>query len=210
MQRLLHLEFGFPKLFNAGYEKTSDETGHPLSLGSYNCIAWAAEDTRHGFWWPNDYLYWPWWIKREDTVACFVKTFRSLGYQVCLGSGKEFLFHKLALYAIHRSHNPMAVPNSLNDLRDWEPTHMARQLPDGSWTSKCGPNEDITHFTLDALESYGLKYGAGDEYGCPVVYMKRLIPVSWIVHLLQSLQWEYERALDRFSKRQVNPAGVLA
>jgi hypothetical protein len=26
---------------------------------------------------------------------------------------------------------------------------------DGTWTSKCGDNEDIRHFTLDALEGYG-------------------------------------------------------
>jgi len=64
---------------------------------------------------------------------------------------------------------------------------MARQLPDGFWTSKCGPAEDITHYTLDALESYGAAYGSGDEYGCPVLFMRRLILVSWIVRGLQYL-----------------------
>jgi len=63
--------------------------------------------------------------------------------------------------------------------------HMARQLADGTWTSKCGGNEDITHFTLDALESYG-------PYGCPVLYMRRLIPVSWFVWFIQWAEWKFE------------------
>lgn len=38
-----------------------------------------------------------------------------------------------------------------------KPTHVARQLDDGKWTSKLGSNEDIIHHTLDGLE--GEKYG---------------------------------------------------
>lgn len=195
MPILLHLEIGFPKLAAAGYQKTSDATGGPLIQGTYNCIAWAAEDTHHGFWWPNGYGYWPFWIKPEVTISCFVKTFRSLGYRVCRSSRRQLLFHKVVLYAIHRSHNPTPVPNSIGGFADWEPTHMARQLPDGSWTSKCGGNEDITHFTLDALESYGPPYGAGDEYGCPVLYMRRFFVLTPIVRLGQILL----RAFDALS-----------
>jgi hypothetical protein len=66
---------------------------------------------------------------------------------------------------------------------------MSRQLPDGTWTSKCGPNEDITHNTLDALESYGPAYGSGDTYGCDVLYMRRFFLVSWLVRLMQQLCW---------------------
>ena len=202
MLPITHLERGFPKLAAAGYEKTSDSTGPPHFLGSYNCIAWVVGDTRHGFWWPNEYGYWPWWIRREVTVECFMKTFRSLGYWVCPSSSKEFLFDKVALYAIHRSHNPTPVPVLQGNFRDWEPTHMARQLRDGSWTSKCGGNEDITHFTLDALESYGWRYGAGDEYGRPIIYMKRPVLFTWIVCFIQSLQWKFESIFRRFSERQ--------
>lgn len=66
---------------------------------------------------------------------------------------------------------------------------MARQLPDGSWTSKIGGYEDITHFTLDALESYGSPHG---EYGEPVLYMRRFVLVSFVVRGIQYLHWKFE------------------
>jgi hypothetical protein len=44
------------------------------------------------------------------------------------------------------------------------PTHAARQLADGAWTSKCGRLEDIRH-TLDGV--------AGDVYGQPAVFLAR-------------------------------------
>lgn len=44
-----------------------------------------------------------------------------------------------------------------------EISHVARQLPDGRWTSKLGPDEDIEHNDLHALEGdvgvYPLCYG---------------------------------------------------
>ncbi len=66
---------------------------------------------------------------------------------------------------------------------------MARQLRDGTWTSKVGGEEDITHFTLDALESYGHPFG---EYGDPVLYMRRFIPISWAVRGVQYVHWKIE------------------
>jgi hypothetical protein len=191
MQRLWHLERRFPKLANAGYDKTSDATGRPPVVGAYNCIAWAAGDPRKRlWWWPHPDAYWPFWIKpRQETIECFVRTFRSLGYVLCRNHRLEFAFEKVALYAIHRSMMPMPPPQSPAEYRDWVPTHMARQLPDGMWTSKLGGNEDITHFTLDALESYGPIH-IWDEYGCDVVYMKRFILVSWGVRFLQYLLWK--------------------
>ena len=155
-----HLERGFPKLAAAGYEKTSEATG------SYNCIAWAAEDTRL-WWWPQEDSYWPSWSTREVTIPCFERTFRWLGYRVCGNSRLEFGYEKVALYAIGD-----------------DPKHMARQLRDGTWTSKCGAAEDITHFTLDAVES--------NDYGSPVLFMKRFIPISWIVRFIQKLTWKIE------------------
>lgn len=44
------------------------------------------------------------------------------------------------------------------------PAHAARQLADGSWTSKCGRSEDIRH-TLEGL--------AGDVYGEPTIFLSR-------------------------------------
>jgi hypothetical protein len=167
-----HLERIFPKLSAAGYEKTSDATGEPPNPGAYNCIAWAANDTHHGYWWPNEDSYWPSWIERKPTIPCFVLTFRWLGYRICANSRREFAYEKVVLYA-----------------REGTPTHMARQLRDGAWTSKCGPLEDITHFTLDALESDGppLLYA---EYGRPALHMKRLIIISWVVRLIQWTEWK--------------------
>jgi hypothetical protein len=193
MERLWHLESRFPKLARGGYEKTSNATGRPPVPGAYNCIAWAAGDPRKRFWWwPHPDAYWPFWIKtREQTIDCFVKTFHSLGYMVCSDSRLERAFEKVALYAIHHSQLQMPPPQSAAEYRDWMPTHMARQLPDGVWTSKLGGSEDISHFTLDALESYG-PLRVRDEYGCPVLYMKRFILLSWCVRSIQYLVWKLQ------------------
>ncbi len=52
---------------------------------------------------------------------------------------------KLALYA-----------DSMGDV-----THVARQLPNGNWTSKLGALEDIEHKTAEALDAdYGKIAGA--------------------------------------------------
>jgi hypothetical protein len=187
---LLNLEYGFRKLATAGYNKTSDQTGCFPQPGAYNCIAWAAQDIHH-WWWPSLYEYWPSWIRpREATVLCFINTFRWFGYRVCDNSRRERGFQKVALYAIHVSHTPRPLPSTLEELNDfWEPTHMARQLRNGKWSSKCGPNEDITHYTLDALESYGPRYGSNDEYGCDILYMRRFFVIGWFVRSLQYAHW---------------------
>jgi hypothetical protein len=83
----------------------------------------------------------------------------------------------------------MPIPSDWKKFDDWIPTHMARQLPNGAWTSKCGPEEDITHFTLDALETYGTIY----NYGCDVLYMRRLIPIAWLARVAQKIIWKFER-----------------
>ena len=172
---LPQLEYSFGKLAAAGYEKTSERTGYPPSLGSYNCIAWAADDAHH-FMWPAPDLEWPFWSPRIESRAAFVAAFKWLGYRVCNNSRVEFWFHKVALYELAGS-----------------PKHMARQLRDGTWTSKCGGAEDITHYTLDALESYGPSPAKG-EYGRAEIYMKRFILVSWAVQFLQWLEWKLESA----------------
>lgn len=100
--------------------------------------------------------------------------FQGLGYRLCDHSRFEFWYERVALYE-----------------QGGSPKHMARQLRDGAWTSKCGGAEDITHFTLDALESYG-PHPVKAEYGCPVIYMKRLIVISWGVRILQWLEWWIE------------------
>jgi hypothetical protein len=66
---------------------------------------------------------------------------------------------------------------------------MARQLSDGTWTSKCGGNEDIVHVTLDALEKYGM-LGA---YGCPAIYLKRPVVIGSLIRFLQRVLWSFEK-----------------
>ena len=185
MQTLRHLEQTFPKLSAAGYDPTSAATGSYPVPRAYNCISWAASDPRNClWWWPS--AYWPPWVRHpEATVACFIKTFRWLGYGVCSDSRREFAYEKVALYGIHNSLQFVGLPKA-DELHNWKPTHMARQLPDGTWSSKIGGYEDITHFTLDALETYGHPR----SYGCAVIFMKRLMPMSWVVRFLQWSLWK--------------------
>ena len=119
--------------------------------------------------WPQPDSYWPFWSPRVLNRRAFIWAFLGFGYFKCENSRTERWFEKVALYELNG-----------------EPKHMARQLADGTWTSKCGGAEDITHFTLDALESYG-PHPFKAEYGEAVVYMKRFIPVAWVVRRIQRL-----------------------
>jgi len=47
------------------------------------------------------------------------------------------------------------------------PTHAARQLPSGRWSSKLGPMEDIEHELQDVT---------GSVYGSVVLVLKRPLP----------------------------------
>jgi hypothetical protein len=116
---------------------------------NYNCIAWAYErdDIRM---WPNIYgFYWPSQIRNEATIDAFEELFISIGYEICNDDSFEFGYLKIVIYA-------------LNGL----PKHAARQLPNGQWTSKLGPMQDVMH-SLDGMN--------GGVYGNPVKFMRRLI-----------------------------------
>jgi hypothetical protein len=116
----------------------------------YNCIAWAAGDTTR-WWWPADPrtgAHWPVGVSREVSLAAFREVFARLGYEPCASDALEEGFEKVGLFA----------------RRD-KPTHAARQLANGSWTSKLGHEEDIEH-PLTAL--------AGDTvYGEMVQILRR-------------------------------------
>ena len=134
----------FPHLRESPWEVTS------LATRSYNCIAWAAgDDTRR--WWPDPqgFYYWPAAVRREETLEAFAEAFATLGYERCPDGdlSPDERFAKVVLYAVGSS-----------------PTHAARQLPSGEWTSKCGGLEDITH-SIEAL--------SGSDYGEPVVVLRR-------------------------------------
>jgi hypothetical protein len=143
------LEATFPGLARGSYAITSPRTRR------YNCIAWAAGDVSR-WWWPGhpDDEYWPASLPREETLDAFREAFASLGYAACPGEEFEPGFEKVALFAAATG----------------EPTHAARQLPGGRWSSKLGTLEDIEHALHD------LK---GMEYGTVVLILKRpVVPVA--------------------------------
>ncbi len=138
------LRHEFPLLNDTNYEITSRATGR------YNCIAWAAGKCNQK-WWPEYRGYWPPGLKREVTLEAFVAMFETLGYEKCENIGLERGFEKVVIY--------------VEGGRAQIPTHAARQLENGSWTSKLGDEVDIEHLSPDILTS--------DRYGRPHVYMRR-------------------------------------
>lgn len=120
---------------------TSDRTT------TYNCIAWAmGDDTR--VWWPSGFgAYWPPGVMQGCTREAFRWCFAGRGYEPCADGNLEHGVEKVCLYE-----------------KDNKPTHAARQLAFGRWTSKVGPDEDVEHDLLDL---------AGRRYGRPVAYFAR-------------------------------------
>jgi len=96
---------------------------------------------------PFDQYYWPPSVPREPTVSAYQQALESIGFSECEDGSLESGLVKVAVFGIGA-----------------ELTHAARQLDDGTWTSKLGSLEDITH-ELQALE--------GADYGHVVLFMKR-------------------------------------
>ena len=118
----------------------------------YNCICWAASSDNLWWWpWPSNYAYWPAGVPRQVNIGAFEKAFETLGYKRCKDGQFETGIEKIAIYA-----------NSSD-----EPTHAARQLPSGEWTSKLGRSYDIEHTDETTVE--------GPEYGLVVIFMDRKI-----------------------------------
>jgi hypothetical protein len=143
------LENTFPGLLKGEYRITSPRSKR------YNCIAWAACDDSK-WWWPGQNVeleYWPPSVARLETVDGFQQAFAALGFVVCQATEMELGYEKIALFADDQA----------------APTHAARQLPNGRWTSKLGLREDIEHVLHD-LE--------GTVYGAVVLVMKRQLHVG--------------------------------
>lgn len=134
----------FPDLKETEYVVRSRQTAR------YNCIAWAADDNKHP-WWPDalGIGYWPQSVPREETLVAFQMAFASLHYMPCDDGELEQGFEKVAIF-----------------VDAGGPTHVAWQKPDGTWTSKMGPFEDIDHQRLDLMRG-------PRGYGKPKAFMRR-------------------------------------
>ena len=116
---------------------------------NYNCIAWAFEDPSRVYWpGPPSSFYWPDDVPREENIQAFIRLFEKKGYFKCHNGDLEQNFQKIAIFVNNKGC----------------PTHAARQLDNGRWTSKLGPSFDVEH-TIFSIEN-----GA---YGVVSVYMKR-------------------------------------
>lgn len=131
----------FPSLVDETFKITSPRTG------DYNCIAWAAGD-QENWWWPDGMNYWPEGLPLDDSIDNFVKAFQGLGYETCESSELEDGYDKVVIYATGS-----------------RTKHMARQLDNGLWTSKLGPQFDISHGRPTDVD--------GQHYGTCRVYLRR-------------------------------------
>jgi hypothetical protein len=94
--------------------------------------------------------FWPPKVPREETVSAFAAAFATIGYSPSDDGAVEIGFEKIALYVD----------------RLGAPTHAARQLSDGRWTSKLGKDIDIAHTGLNDFPPHC-------SYGIVVAYFKR-------------------------------------
>ena len=127
--------------FNVTSEPSSD----------YNCIAWALGDDSQWFEPMVANAYWPENLPKELTLDSVVELFRQTGYEVCIDGSLQTGYEKIAICA-----------------KDGAPTHAARQLENGRWTSKLGNYHDIDHDSLEALQGDGF-----GEYGSVTLFMAR-------------------------------------
>jgi len=120
----------------------------------YNCFAWAARDSER--WWDPpgtaDWAYWPHDLPTWETLENYKRLYELEGFQGCDDATLSEGVEKIALFV-----GP-----------DGAPSHAARQLPTGRWTSKLGKGIDLEH-DLDTLD--------GDPtIGCLAAYMSRPSP----------------------------------
>jgi hypothetical protein len=84
----------------------------------------------------------------QETLDAFIKALGTLGFMPCDNPHLEHANEKVALYVDENG----------------KPTHAARQLPNGRWTSKLGQGQDIEH------ELEGV---TGSVYGVVAQILKR-------------------------------------
>jgi len=85
-------------------------------------------------------------------MEAVAQVYETLGFRLCFSTALEAGTEKIAIYG-RDGQNGITIP-----------THAARQLPSGQWTSKLGDHEDIIHKDLNDVNGF---------YGGPVIYMER-------------------------------------
>jgi len=90
-------------------------------------------------------------------MDAFVKAFEAKGYALCYSSAQEAGIEKVAIYGITNPADGTTIP-----------THAARQLESGKWTSKLGPFEDVSHNAAEDVN--------GPAYGRAIYFMSRPRP----------------------------------
>jgi hypothetical protein len=152
MLRRTPLEDALPSLALTRWQENSPQDYH------YNCIAFAAGDTRK--WWepsgdPVD--YWPPGVPLDYSLASYIRAFEIFGYRRCeFSDALEDGYEKIAIFV-----DAFGIPS-----------HAARQTAKGTWLSKLGTWEDIEHDSVRALE------GDDPNYGIIEAYLKRPRPVE--------------------------------
>jgi len=117
----------------------------------YNCVSHAVYEDTVSLW-PDDDNRWPSSIPRDETVDAFVQLFSVLGFELIPVQATAVTpgYEKIAIFATDNGTLP---------------THVARQIRDGRWSSKMGAQVDIDHADLRCLE--------GGAYGYVVRIMRR-------------------------------------
>ena len=127
------------------YEETSKATIN------YNCLSWAVEITDTfldpqarcvGYSWPDG-------AEREWTIAGCRQVLARYGYiEECGDGGFEDECVKVAMYVDEHG----------------TPTHFARQIHGGKWTSKLGDLIDVVHDNLSCIEGHDCEHYGTAKY----------------------------------------------
>jgi hypothetical protein len=131
------IERHFPNLSLDNFKFTS------LQTDEYNCVAWVIDkdDDWIQFYYDNG--------NNDVRVSRYIEYFNSLGFTISNNPNLQEGVIKIAVYS--------------DDSNEFK--HVARQLPNGKWTSKLGDWEDIEHETAEVL--------LGKSYGSRLTIMER-------------------------------------
>jgi hypothetical protein len=143
--RNFFVDKSFPNSLLEPFKITSPETA------SYNCLAWALNDTSK--WYENDDdYYWFEGIEKNNTLETIQKIFVNFGFIKTENTEYQVGIERIALF-------------SKDNI---ECTHLARQQDKDQWTSKLGSSYDVNH-TLKSIEN-GI-------YGNVVIIMEKRLTV---------------------------------